>query len=981
MSAPEAPRATTLHQTWPFECVVVRAASPDALADALGAAEERLAADAAWPLAVAARDLAGRFASGRLAAAIVAGTRETLAARLAHARGQVAAGAARIAEDGAHYERDPRGASDRAVWLFDGAAAVRPGMFRDLALWLPGFVEAFDRVAAREDDAGRVADFMFGPESDAESLDAGTRARLALAAGAVLSRWLLRLLPPPARALGGPGESRPWLDTRAFTPEILEACDLAAVAATPRTRWDELPGGLAPDAGSLVLHLGPGPAPVRPPGIVGLIRPEGDGLFAFLDGMARLAAAGLPVDLRALFDVRGLSLPAAPVQSGPSPKTFVFQPRSPRFDPRVVTLPAAAANPAVHAATLGHAGTAPAAAAPVKSPDVAAAAPDDERAEIVLQHLETMRLFLDQHQAAVRRFYGSTDTAGAARPAATPSRTVTVEPPRGPMLHQVLELIPGERLTASARYDVSEAVFLRQHTPNVSAVSSLDPVAFGLPVMPLTFSMEALAEAAALLAPDRVVTGFERLDAARWMTFERDAVEVGITAEVATRGERLEVAAAIFDPADPRRVYLSGRVVLERDYPHAPAAPEFSDSGAVSCDWSADAIYPRRGFHGPMLRAITRIGRHGVSGMTGELTVLPRAPLFASEPRPAFRIDPVLLDSLGMGVGIWTWRDEMNGVYPVPFRVGRIRLYGPPLPEGERLQMQVRVTRNRDGLIAADLFAARADGRLHAAADGWEDYVYRLPLAVHRIARDPFGQRIATPIDTATAAPRPGDVALVELPAPAPGFFTAAEGIWEKILAWYWLDPTERREWTRLGGDPARRIAWLRERAALKDAIRTLLAGRGRMVGAYDLPIRTACDGRPAADGFSLAHASTGERVFAAATDASRGRLGLAAGAPDAMSDAIVESVFSPGDLRRLRPLGGDWLARAWCAKRAAAAAVAPGAAPDLRDLAIEDLDPATGLVRMKATGAWPPAVEAATLRRDDLVLALCRVADAAVRA
>src|SRR5206468_617668 len=179
----------------------------------------------------------------------------------------------------------------------------------------------------------------------------------------------------------------------------------------------------------------------------------------------------------------------------------------------------------------------------------------------------------------------------------------------------------------------------------------------------------------------------------------------------------------------PRRVYLSGRVLLERDYPPAPAAPEFSDPEAAGCDWSVDEIYPRRGFHGPMLRAITRIEKHGGSGMTGELTVLPRSPLFASEPRPAFRIDPVLLDSLGMGVGIWTWRDEMNGVYPVPFRVGRIRLYGPPLPEGERLRMQVRVTRNRDGLIAADLFAARADGRLYAAADDWEDYVYRLPLA------------------------------------------------------------------------------------------------------------------------------------------------------------------------------------------------------------------------------------------------------------
>ena len=1010
MSAPERPLGTTLHRTWPFECVVLRGATPADLAAALRDAEQSVAADAATPLAVSARDLSTRFGTGRLTAAFVADTRATLAERLRLARERIAAGAARIEEDGVHHEREPRGAPGRTVWLFDGAHAVGPGLFRDLAVWLPGFVEAFDHAAGQEADPGRVADFLFGPEGaarEAGAADALWRARLALAAGGVLSRWLLRLMPPPARALGGPGAGRPWLDTRAFTPERLEACDLEAVAAPPTGRWDDLLAGLALETGSVVAHLGPGPAPGGPPGLVGLVRAGADGLFAFLDGLARLAAAGVAVDLGPLFDVRGLSVAKAEGTSAPSTRTFIFQPRSPRFDPRVVTLPAAGA---IAPARASRAAPMPDGVMPPGALRAAAPGSGDERADIVLQHLETMRLFLDQHQAAVRLFYGATGGAGVT-PAGTPHResmplpSVTAAPAPGPMLHQVLELIPGERLRAAARYDVNEAVFLRQHTPNVSAVSSLDPAAFGLPVMPLTFSMEALAEAAALLLPGRVVTGFERLDAARWMTFERDAVDVGITAEVVTPGERLEVAAAIFDPANPRRVYLSGRVVLERDYPPAPAAPEFSDPDAVDCDWSTGEIYPRRGFHGPMLRAITRIGRHGPTGMTGELTVLPRAPLFASEPRPAFRIDPVLLDSLGMGLGIWTWRDEMNGVYPVPFRVGRIRIYGPPLPEAERLRMQVQVTRNRDGLIAADLSAARADGRLHAAADDWEDYVYRLPLAVHRIARDPFGQRIAAPVDPAPAGARSlavagspsgtpwNDVALVEFPDLAPGFFTAAEGIWEKILAFYWLGPAERREWAQQGGDPGRRIAWLTGRAALKDAIRTLLAARGRSVGPYDLPIRTASDGRPVADGFPLALAARGERVWAAAADASRGALGLAVEAPDAMNDAVAGAVFGPEDLRRLYRLGGDWPARAWCAKRAAAAAAGPEAASDLRAFAIEEIDPPSGALRMRAPGRWPavtgsapptgaaPVIEAATTRRGGLVVAVCRIPGASVRA
>src|SRR5207249_4885624 len=136
---------------------------------------------------------------------------------------------------------------------------------------------------------------------------------------------------------------------------------------------------------------------------------------------------------------------------------------------------------------------------------------------------------------------------------------------------------------------------------------------------------------------------------------------------------------------------------------------------------------------------------------------------------------------------------------------------------------------------------------------------------------DPFGQPIAAPVVPWPAGDRWSDVALVEFPALAPGFFTAAEGIWEKILAFYWLGPGERQEWARLGGEPEARIAWLKGRAALKDAIRTLLAARGRKIGAYDLPIRTSGEGRALREGLSLALASRGDRAWAAAADADRG--------------------------------------------------------------------------------------------------------------
>jgi hypothetical protein len=973
----------TLHRNWRLECVLVRADDPRSLTAALDDAGSLLAREPEMEWPVAARAVTQGAVEGRLTVAVVADSKETLAARLEQAKARLAAGAETIDDGGIFYEREPRHAAGQAIWLFDGAEAVRQRMFEALALHLPGFVNAFDRVAAQSEDPGRVADYLCGPDSygpgldgPGESLDLEptTRARLALAGGRAMAGWLLRILPPPRRALGGPGENGPWLDSSRLCLDDFDDCDLAAVAAAPARRWDDILAALPAAADAVVIHVGPGSPAIGRADTVAMQPAGTDGLRGLLEGLARLAAQGLAVDTSALFDCRGV-----PAQRGSATRTsrgmpVVFHPRSPRFDPKAVTPPARAANgvaahPVAPAATPG-AASAAAPAAPAAAAALASSAPPGGgRTDIVLEHLETMRLFLDQHQRTVQRFYG-----------AQTNRSTAAAPGSGPMVHHVEQLEGGKRLLASARYDVEEAVFLKQHTPNVSAVSSSDRQAFGLPVMPLTFSMEALAEAAAILVPGRVVTGLEQLSAQHWMSFERGVVDARIAAEVIEDdGGRVVVAARLFDPHDSRRVYLSGRVVLETAYPRASQAPAWRVPAAYSCGWGASEIYPRRGFHGPMLQAITLVDQHGDAGMTGELTVLPRAPLFASGAEPVFQIDPVLLDSLGMGVGIWTWREAMNGVYPVPVRVGRVRLYGPPCPEGETLRMEVRVTRNTDGMIAADLAAVRSDGSLHAEVEHWEDYVYRLPLSVHRLAADPIGQLVTTSVAPPASGGEWDDLAICEFPALPPGFLTAAEGIWEKILAWFWLSPAERDEWWALDGDARRRHLWLAERATLKDAARQVLSAPARKLGAYDVAIRTTPSGKPAAAGVSLAVARRGERIVAVAGLAERGALGIALEPAEAVDRQAVADGFSADDRLRLRNLAGDWLARAWCAKAAAAEALGADLDDDARTLGIGEIDHSSGRIRLVPSGAWsrlPGAraeLEVATTRSGEDVLAVCR--------
>src|SRR5690606_34606948 len=77
----------------------------------------------------------------------------------------------------------------------------------------------------------------------------------------------------------------------------------------------------------------------------------------------------------------------------------------------------------------------------------------------------------------------------------------------------------GNALTAHSTFDTNSSPYLLDHTLG-RRVSDLDPELTALPVVPLTFSMEALAEAAAALRPDLVVTGMREVRASRWITLD-----------------------------------------------------------------------------------------------------------------------------------------------------------------------------------------------------------------------------------------------------------------------------------------------------------------------------------------------------------------------------------------------------------------------------------------------------------------------------
>ena len=100
-----------------------------------------------------------------------------------------------------------------------------------------------------------------------------------------------------------------------------------------------------------------------------------------------------------------------------------------------------------------------------------------------------------------------------------------------PFVGVVLDHAPGMTITVERRLDLQEDLYLADHAfvyaPNIK------PARACLPVLPMTMSLEAMAEVAACLVPGCGLLGFEEVTATRWIELtDTDALTLRITARL-----------------------------------------------------------------------------------------------------------------------------------------------------------------------------------------------------------------------------------------------------------------------------------------------------------------------------------------------------------------------------------------------------------------------------------------------------------------
>ncbi len=452
--------------------------------------------------------------------------------------------------------------------------------------------------------------------------------------------------------------------------------------------------------------------------------------------------------------------------------------------------------------------------------------PSEARNAVIAAHLEYMSQFFATQEAVMTSYISArSSTPGAVNA----GKAIPVHERIFPVLGTIVSHIRGDELVAVRDSTLDEDRYLRDHTFG-REVSEEDPNLFGLPIVPLTMSIEIMAEAAAALFPDSRVVAIQDVRARRWVTQETDQVTLRVEAKAGKANNTCAVKLYKTEsPAESapwaRSPVAEATVILADSFPEQPLPVLYCDR-PLPVSIGREAVYEDIMFHGPAFQAISRVDCLSESAAAADVEILPRDSLFRSNADPQFIIDPVLLDQVGQLLGVWCAIASDTLPNAFPSGIDRIELFAPQPPAGDLVRCVTAHCVFSSDELYGDAEVVDSSGRVAIRVSGWHDRRFDLPTAFVGAWSAASGRTLSKKLNaTSSLFDNIQDIeaSSLSLESFPEDFFAKHRGVWMTTLAAITLSRSERADWKRVTHTAVRRLEWLLGRVAAKDAVRRLL--------------------------------------------------------------------------------------------------------------------------------------------------------------
>lgn len=207
----------------------------------------------------------------------------------------------------------------------------------------------------------------------------------------------------------------------------------------------------------------------------------------------------------------------------------------------------------------------------------------------------------------------------------------------------------------------------------------------GIPVMPMAFALEMMAEAVTAAYPGYSVRKVHRMDIPSGIVFDAPTKQITVVTDEVSRSEMgVKVKVALNTGAPLKRTNFKAVMELSKtdsgETQRLEACPpdvvaHFTDSSELTVisdqveeTPSPKDIYGNWLFHGPIFQGIRDIHALGSSGILGTVQAAEETTCFSETNGDKWIIDPVLFDSSMQLAGVWARHNLDITVLPTGFR-------------------------------------------------------------------------------------------------------------------------------------------------------------------------------------------------------------------------------------------------------------------------------------------------------------------------